>query len=203
MTVLGSGDPWVTRAQSSGSILVEVGNRERDLLVLDLGSGSLANFASLRLPVNRLDKVFITHLHTDPTADLITLFGSYAPGRARCSISSGRGWAASGTQFGPATTTLIFADLRKVYDGPVVQTQDLTVFNITSEAVVARQAQVEPQPQPVPGKPKIRARGPSSCRSPTGGPMPSSRSMTSSDCPSSAVPVASSRSGPMRLPGGG
>jgi ribonuclease Z len=77
VTVLGSGNPWVTRAQASGSILVEVGNPERDLLIFDLGSGSLANFASLRLPVNALDKVFITHLHADHTADLITLFGSY------------------------------------------------------------------------------------------------------------------------------
>lgn len=77
VTILGSGNPWVTRAQSSGSILVEVGNSERDLLVFDLGSGSLANFASLKLPVNDLDKVFITHLHADHTADLITLFGSY------------------------------------------------------------------------------------------------------------------------------
>ena len=41
-----------------------------------------------------------------------------------------------------------------MYDGPVVQLQDLTVFNITKEAVVARQAQVEPQPRPVPGKPR-------------------------------------------------
>jgi ribonuclease Z len=58
------------------------------------------------------------------------------------------------TQFGPATTPLIFEDLRKVYDGPVVQTQDLTVFNVTEQAVVVRQAQVEPQPQPVPGEPR-------------------------------------------------
>jgi len=54
----------------------------------------------------------------------------------------------------PAGTPLIFEDLRKVYAGPVVQTQDLTVFNVTAEAVVARQAQVEPQPRPVPGKPE-------------------------------------------------
>ena len=43
VTVLGSGNPWVTRGQASASILVEVGNAERDLLVFDLGSGSLAN----------------------------------------------------------------------------------------------------------------------------------------------------------------
>ena len=65
VTVLGSGNPWVTRAQASASILVEVGNPERDLLVFDLGSGALANYASLKLPVNKLDKVFLTHLHAD------------------------------------------------------------------------------------------------------------------------------------------
>ena len=306
VTVLGSGNPWVTRAQSSGSVLVEVGNPERDLLIFDLGSGSLANFASLGLPVNALDKVFITHLHADHTADLITLFGSYRKsGRVDRGV---RVWGPSGSEprFGtrhfvdgireacewdsestrsihaeesfelsvsefdfsqtqvvyeangvtvtafpvihaisgavgyrldyngltfvhsgdtrpgwplvraceegtvdllihecfppaemlaaamdlpierasviinqahtsprgagkvfdlvrprmaglwhtivtPAGTPLIFEDLRKVYDGPVVQTQDLTVFNLTAEAVVARQAEVNPQPQPVPG----------------------------------------------------
>ena len=65
VTVLGSGNPWVTRAQSSASVLVEVGNAERDIFLLDLGSGSLANYASLSLPVNKLDKVFFTHLHAD------------------------------------------------------------------------------------------------------------------------------------------
>ena len=62
VTVLGSGNPWVTRAQASASILVEVGNTERDLLVFDLGGGCLANYASLKLPVNLLDKVFFSHL---------------------------------------------------------------------------------------------------------------------------------------------
>jgi ribonuclease Z len=309
VTVLGSGNPWVTRAQASGSILVEVGNPERDLFVLDLGTGALANFASLKLPVNKLDKVFITHLHADHTPDLITLFGSYRKSgrvdrgvrvwgpsgseprfgtehfvnaiREACNwdsestrsihaeesfelqvtefdyaqtqvvyesggvtitsfpvvhalsgavgyridfagltfVHSGDtrpGWPlvracedgsvdllihecfppaeviAAGmgmpieratvilnqahtsprgagkvfglvrprmaalwhTQLAAASTPLIFADLRKVYDGPVVQLQDLTVFNVTKEAVVARQAQVEPQPRPVPGKPR-------------------------------------------------
>lgn len=308
VTVLGSGNPWVTRAQSCGSILVEVGNPERDLLVFDLGSGSLANFAGLGLPVNALDKVFITHLHADHTSDLITLFGSYRKsGRVDRGV---RVWGPSGSEprFGtkhfvdgireacqwdsestrsihapesfdlaveefdfsrtqvvhdangvtitafpvvhalsgavgyridfagltvahsgdtrpgwplvraceggvdllihecfptaemiassmnmpierasvilnqahtsprgagkvldlvrprmaglwhtlvtPAGTRLIFEDLRKVYDGAVVQTQDLTVFNVTAEAVIARQARIDPQPRPIPGTPR-------------------------------------------------
>lgn len=56
----------------------------------------------------------------------------------------------------PPVAGAVFADLRKVYDGPVVQTQDLTVFNVTQEAVVVRQAQVMPQQAPVAGDPTIK-----------------------------------------------
>jgi ribonuclease Z len=83
VTVLGSGNPWPTRAQASGSVMVEIGNPQRDLLVFDLGTGALANYASLKLPVNTLDKLFITHLHADHMSDLLTLSGSFAKvGRA-------------------------------------------------------------------------------------------------------------------------
>ena len=309
VTVLGSGNPWVTRAQASASILVEVGNPERDLLVFDLGTGSLADYASMKLPVNLLDKVFFSHLHADHTADLITLSGSYAKvGRADgpvkvwgpsgdtpqlgtaafvdgvlqalawdITMSSGAmnpkslkievtefdyrqtqvvyeangvtvtsfpvvhvgsgavgyrldfagltfvysgdtcaAWplvraseggvdllihecfppaavlaAASGlslegatialnyahtsptaagqvfslvkprmaalwhTLLSPRVIQMIFAELRTKYDGPVVQTQDLTVFNVTRDAVVARQATVSDQLPPMPGKPRV------------------------------------------------
>lgn len=309
VTVLGSGNPWVTRAQASASILVEVGNAERDLLVFDLGSGSLANYASLKLPVNKLNKVFLSHLHADHTSDLLTLVGSYAKvGRADGPIylwgpsgteprlgtrhfagaveealawdtEAGRGpinpdsmeivvsefdfsqtqvvyekngvkvtafpvvhalsgavgyrvdfaglsfvfsgdarpsWplvraceggvdllihecfppaavlaAESGLSIERATMALdaahtspkaagkvfrlvkprmaglwhtllspqviprVFSELRTVYDGPVVQTQDLTVFNVTKEAVVARQAKVSDQLPPIPGVPSV------------------------------------------------
>jgi ribonuclease Z len=96
VTVLGSGNPWPTRAQASASILVEIGNPERDLLVFDLGTGSLANYAGLKLPVNKLNKVFLTHLHADHMGDLITLSGSFSKvGRADGPIFV---WGPSGTE---------------------------------------------------------------------------------------------------------
>jgi ribonuclease Z len=83
VTILGSGNPWPTRAQASASILVEVGNPERDILVFDLGTGSLSNYATLKLPVNKLNKLFITHLHADHMGDILTLSGSFSKvGRA-------------------------------------------------------------------------------------------------------------------------
>ncbi|NLH15776.1 MAG: MBL fold metallo-hydrolase [Phycisphaerae bacterium] len=96
VTVLGSGNPWPTRAQSSASVLVEVGNAERDILVFDLGTGSLANYASLKLPVNALNKVFITHLHADHMGDILTLSGSFSKvGRADGPVYV---WGPSGTE---------------------------------------------------------------------------------------------------------
>lgn len=55
----------------------------------------------------------------------------------------------------PEVIPLIFSELRAVYDGPVVQTQDLTVFNVTKEAVVARQAQVIDQLPPIAGEQRV------------------------------------------------
>ena len=96
VTVLGSGNPWNTRAQASASVMVEVGNPERDILVFDIGSGSLANYASLKLPVNKLNKVFLSHLHADHTGDLITVSGSWSKvGRADGPIYV---WGPSGTE---------------------------------------------------------------------------------------------------------
>lgn len=76
VTVLGSGDPWIRRSQASGSLLIEVGNPEQDFFFFDLGSGALANFTSLMLPVEATTKVFLSHLHADHVGDIPGLMGS-------------------------------------------------------------------------------------------------------------------------------
>jgi ribonuclease BN (tRNA processing enzyme) len=58
---LSSGDPFVKASQASASLLIEVGNKEHDIFFFDLGSGALANFTGLKLPVNSACKVFLTH----------------------------------------------------------------------------------------------------------------------------------------------
>jgi ribonuclease Z len=83
VTVLGSGDPFVKKSQASASLLVEVGNAEGDFFFFDLGSGSLANFNGLGLPVTSTTKVFLSHLHADHVGDMPTLLWSLAKGGRR------------------------------------------------------------------------------------------------------------------------
>jgi hypothetical protein len=52
----------------------------------------------------------------------------------------------------PRVVAMLFAELGEVYDGPVVQTQDLIVINITKEAVISRQAKVVDQLPPIAGQ---------------------------------------------------
>jgi ribonuclease Z len=78
VSVLGSGDPWIRRSQASGSLLIEVGNPQKDFFFFDLGSGALANFTSLMLPVEATTKVFLSHLHADHIGDIPGLMGSLA-----------------------------------------------------------------------------------------------------------------------------
>jgi ribonuclease Z len=46
----------------------------------------------------------------------------------------------------------VFSEMRTHHVGPVVISQDLTVFNIANDAVVARQATVDPFAWPVVGQ---------------------------------------------------
>ena len=83
VTVLGSGDPFVKHSQAAASLLIEVGNDERDFFFFDLGGGALRNFTGLGLPVTATTKVFLTHLHADHVGDVPTLVWSLAKGGRR------------------------------------------------------------------------------------------------------------------------
>jgi ribonuclease Z len=59
---------------------VELGNGDKFLF--DIGTGSMVNVAALMIPYDFLNKVFLTHLHTDHTGDLPTLWaGGWTAGR--------------------------------------------------------------------------------------------------------------------------
>jgi len=68
LTFLGTGMPFPTRNQAAAGLLMEFGNG--DLLIFDVGSGTVANFNSLEISPAKLTKFFISHLHTDHQGDL-------------------------------------------------------------------------------------------------------------------------------------
>lgn len=69
--------PAVDHIAASGSLLMEVGNAERNVFIFDVGAGSLANFSAPKVPVTSLAKVFLPHLHVDHIADFTSLVGGY------------------------------------------------------------------------------------------------------------------------------
>ena len=74
----GNGLPAARRGQAASCFLVELGNGDKFLL--DIGSGSMANIASLMIPYQYLDKVFLSHLHTDHMGDILGLWaGGWVP----------------------------------------------------------------------------------------------------------------------------
>jgi ribonuclease Z len=76
----GTGMPAARRDQAATCWLVEIGNGDKFLF--DIGTGSMVNVAALMIPYDFLDKVFITHLHTDHWGDLATLWaGGWTAGR--------------------------------------------------------------------------------------------------------------------------
>jgi ribonuclease Z len=68
----GTGLPVLRRSQAAACFMVELGNGEEFLF--DIGSGSASNIGCLEIPYDALDKVFVSHLHTDHVGDLATLW---------------------------------------------------------------------------------------------------------------------------------
>ncbi|MGI9569814.1 MAG: MBL fold metallo-hydrolase, partial [Desulfobulbia bacterium] len=81
VTALGTGLPTpITRAQKSTAWMVELGNG--DVFIFDVGTGSIENLFGLRPDFSKIDKVFLSHLHSDHFGDLDALIvGGWLSGR--------------------------------------------------------------------------------------------------------------------------
>ena len=89
----GTGMPAARRSQAATCFLVETGNGDK--FIFDIGSGSMANLAALMIPYQYLDKVFLTHLHTDHMGDIDALWaGGWTAGRPNAL----RVWGPSGAR---------------------------------------------------------------------------------------------------------
>jgi len=79
---LGTGRPFVRRAQANCSWLIELG--KGDKFIMDFGSGSQANFTALEIPHHDITAYFATHLHADHIGDFAQVWvGSWVGGRVK------------------------------------------------------------------------------------------------------------------------
>ena len=103
VTLLGTGTPFPRRGQAAAGVLVEAGGHR---MLLDAGPGTPANFTSLQIPFDEVDKIFLTHHHVDHIGGLDQFWiGGWTYGRRRPL----RVW-------GPPGTEDIVAHLRGIYE---------------------------------------------------------------------------------------
>ena len=80
ITCLGTGMPNQSPSNVAACFLVELGNGESFLF--DMGTGSTDRLAGLEADYSTLDKIFISHLHTDHAGDIASLWvGGWLNGR--------------------------------------------------------------------------------------------------------------------------
>jgi ribonuclease Z len=78
----GTGMPTARPSQAASCWLVELGNGDK--FIFDLGTGSAERIAAMQIPYNYLDKVFLSHLHTDHFGDIMAVFvGGALAGRQK------------------------------------------------------------------------------------------------------------------------
>jgi ribonuclease Z len=72
----GSGMPMPRLKQAAACFLIELGNGDK--FIFDMGTGSMERLYALGIPLDFIDKVFLTHLHMDHMGDL-PAFYIYGP----------------------------------------------------------------------------------------------------------------------------
>ncbi|MFZ9037004.1 MAG: guanitoxin biosynthesis MBL fold metallo-hydrolase GntH [Gammaproteobacteria bacterium] len=80
VTACGTGMPAARHGQAAACFLMEFGNGDK--IIFDIGTGSMDNIAAYMIPYEYLNKIFLTHLHTDHMGDLDSLWaGGWTAGR--------------------------------------------------------------------------------------------------------------------------
>ena len=80
ITACGTGMPNQRPSQAASCWLVELGNGDKFLF--DIGTASADNIAALMIPYDYLDKIFLSHLHTDHFGDFGAIYvGGLISGR--------------------------------------------------------------------------------------------------------------------------
>ena len=68
ITFCGTGMPYPVYQQASACVIVELGNG--DVFLFDLGANSASRINGMKIDVNKLNKIFLGHLHLDHAGDL-------------------------------------------------------------------------------------------------------------------------------------
>ena len=71
--ICGTGSPEVSSARAQACTLVAAGGR---LFLFDAGDGALRSLSASRIPVNDIERVFVTHFHSDHFNDLGALINA-------------------------------------------------------------------------------------------------------------------------------
>ena len=79
LVACGTGMPTARPKQAASCWLLELGNGDK--FIFDLGTGSTERISAMQIPHNYLDKVFLSHLHTDHFGDMAALFVGGRAGR--------------------------------------------------------------------------------------------------------------------------
>ena len=119
----GTGMPAARRGEAATCWLAELGNGDK--FFFDIGTGSMANVAALMIPYDYLDKVFLTHLHTDHWGDFDALWaGGWTAGRTEAL----KVWGPSGSTPEMGTKAAIEAFMKTFHWDYITRLQKLAAI---------------------------------------------------------------------------
>lgn len=118
VTILGSGTGVPSLMRSSSSILIDI---RGELLLFDIGPGTMRRALELGITIDRISYLFISHLHPDHTGELVSFFfaGKY-PGMEKRNNPL--------TIIGAKGMRNFYEGLRRVYGKWIEMTEDALVI---------------------------------------------------------------------------